>query len=436
MTDPNKKQDFKFNFNFDPKPAAGTNSNSGANSNSSNTNQTAPSSGAQPFKFDFGGASSAQGTAGTTGSAQPFKFDFGGSAGDQKDNPFLPVVTDKLNEMIGQSSGFIDSLPPIVQYRIQYLRELNEESEALDRQMETEMRAIELKYQELNRPIFLKRRQVVAGEVEPELKPITTPTPSTSSDSTSTSTSTSTPTPEEPPHKFTSGRPENAENIKGIPEFWLTTLKNCALFDEAITPDDEEALKFLVDISAEMLADEPNSFRLDFHFAANPYFSNDVLSKTYHMDADDNNDPSGPMCESIDATKVEWKKGKDLVKKQVGEICEGGSFFMFFNPPNIPEEGEEEEGDVARVEMDFSMANTIREMVPNALETYLGEIDEDGITADIFGEEGAELMAEDADEDDDEEEDEEYKPAVKPLRRGGGRGGRGGQRAPEECKQQ
>jgi len=417
MSDPNKNQDFKFNFNFDFKPpAAGSNTNPGANSgNSSNTNQAgaaAAPTGAQPFKFDFGGASSSAGTA-ASGSAQPFKFDFGGAAaGDQKDNPFLPVVTDRLNEMIGQNSGFIDSLPPIVQYRIQYLRELNEESEVLDRQMEAEIRAIELKYQELTRPIYRKRRQVIAGEVEPQLKPITTPAATTSTSSSSTSNSTT--TPEEPPHKFASGRPENTENIKGIPEFWLTTLKNCAMFEEAITADDEEALKFLVDVSAEILAEEPNSFRIDFHFGANPFFSNDVLSKTYHMDAEDTGE--SPMCESIDATKIEWKKGKDLVKKQIGEICEGGSFFMFFNPPNIPEEGEESEGDVERVEMDFAMASMIRDMVPNALETYLGEVEEDGITADIFGEEGAELMEEEDDED--EEGDEEYQPAAKPLRRG------------------
>eukprot|EP01088_Endostelium_zonatum_P000348 TRINITY_DN10632_c0_g1_i1.p1 TRINITY_DN10632_c0_g1~~TRINITY_DN10632_c0_g1_i1.p1 ORF type:complete len:432 (-),score=183.58 TRINITY_DN10632_c0_g1_i1:45-1340(-) len=431
MTDPNKNQDFKFNFNFDSinKGGSNNNTNSGANNNSSNT--TSSSGGAQPFKFDFGGSSAAGTAAAGTGGSKPFKFDFGTvAAGDQKDNPFLPVVTDKLNEMIGQSSGFIDSLPPIVQYRIQYLRELNEETEVLDRQMEAEIRAIELKYQELNRPIYLKRRQVISGEVDPQLKPVTDSTPST----TTTSSSTTGEEAADAPHKFASGRPENPENIKGIPEFWLTSLKNTPIFEDAITPDDEEALKFLVDITAELLPEEPNSFRLDFHFATNPFFSNTTLSKTYHMNAEDDSQ----MCESIDATKVEWSKGKDLVKKQVGEICDGGSFFMFFNPPNIPEEGEEEEGDIERVEMDFTMANTIREMVPSALETYLGEVEGDEITADFFGEEGAELMEEEDDED--EEGDDDYQPAAKPLRRGGGgrggRGGRGGQRAPEECKQQ
>ena len=51
---------------------------------------------------------------------------------------------------------------------------------------------------------------------------------------------------------------EDAESakIKGIPEFWLTAIKNHPLINEMLTGEqDEEALKHLVDIKTHYLTD-------------------------------------------------------------------------------------------------------------------------------------------------------------------------------------
>ena len=49
-----------------------------------------------------------------------------------------------------------------------------------------------------------------------------------------------------------------------------------------ITESDEGALKYLKDIRWARI-DNPKGFKLEFFFDTNPYFKNEVLTKTYHM---------------------------------------------------------------------------------------------------------------------------------------------------------
>jgi nucleosome assembly protein 1-like 1 len=72
----------------------------------------------------------------------------------------------------------------------------------------------------------------------------------------------------------------------GIPQFWLTTLRNHSGLSELITERDEKALEHLTDVRFEHL--DPNAgekkmgFKLIFCFNQNPYFEQTVLEKTYH----------------------------------------------------------------------------------------------------------------------------------------------------------
>lgn len=47
----------------------------------------------------------------------------------------------------------------------------------------------------------------------------------------------------------------NNENIKGIPDFWLTILKNTSLISDMIQPHDEPILSHLTDIKVYLLED-------------------------------------------------------------------------------------------------------------------------------------------------------------------------------------
>jgi hypothetical protein len=69
---------------------------------------------------------------------------------------------------------------------------------------------------------------------------------------------------------------------QGIPEFWLTALKNHLGISDLITERDEAVLKHLTDVRVEYL-DGKSGFKLIFDFGpgAQEYFSNSQLEKTY-----------------------------------------------------------------------------------------------------------------------------------------------------------
>lgn len=73
------------------------------------------------------------------------------------------------------------------------------------------------------------------------------------------------------------------ENVKGIPEFWLTIFKNVSLLAEMMQEHDEPIIEHLEDIKVLLLEKDPMGFVLEFHFSPNEYFTNLVLTKEYHM---------------------------------------------------------------------------------------------------------------------------------------------------------
>ncbi|KAH9739973.1 nucleosome assembly protein 1 [Citrus sinensis] len=75
---------------------------------------------------------------------------------------------------------------------------------------------------------------------------------------------------------------DKASKEKGVPNFWLTAMKNNSLLAQEITKADEEALKYLIDIKSSRLVCCPE-FKLEFFFGPNPYFKNYVLAKKFIM---------------------------------------------------------------------------------------------------------------------------------------------------------
>ena len=102
-----------------------------------------------------------------------------------------------------------------------------------------------------------------------------------------------------------------AADVKGIPEFWLSAMKNSSLA-ETITDRDEEVLKDLTDIRMEYL-DRPG-FRLIFEFAENAFFTNKTLSKTYYYQ-EENGYGGDFIYDHAEGEKIDWKDGQDLTVK-------------------------------------------------------------------------------------------------------------------------
>jgi len=235
---------------------------------------------------------------------------------------------------------------------------------------------------------------------------------------------------------------KNAADAEGIDEFWLTVFRNSSVMGSFIQHYDEPVLKHLTDVQA-TLHKEPMGFTLSFHFSPNEYFTNDVLTKEYHMkcepDADDPFSFGGPDVVSCKGCKIDWKPGKNttvkmMKKKQkhkqkgtsriVSKEVKVDSFFNFFDPPEQPKEGDEAtEMDVMNADLlsaDYQLGQLLREhIIPHAVLYYTGETDDDDQDDDDYDdEEDDDDYDEDGKEDDDEEVESDEDVVVKRNDRG------------------
>ncbi|KAF8050795.1 hypothetical protein N665_1881s0009 [Sinapis alba] len=346
------------------------------------------------------------------------------------------ALKDKLQNLAGQHSDVLENLTPAVRKRVEVLREIQNQHDEIEAKFFEERAALEAKYQKLYQPFYTKRYEIVTGVVEVEGAP------------------------EEV--KTEQGEDKAAEE-KGVPDFWLIALKNNEITAEEITERDEGALKYLKDIKWNRV-EEPKGFKLEFFFDENPYFKNPVLTKTYHMIDEDE-----PILEKAIGTEIEWYPGKCLTQKILKkkpkkgskntkpitktEDCE--SFFNFFSPPQVPEDEDDLDDDMAdelqgEMEHDYDIGSTIKEkIISHAVSWFTGEavdpddleIDEDEIDEDDDEEEDEE-DEDDDEEDDEDEEAEQGKKSRKKSSAGHKKSGRSqlaeGQQGekPAECKQQ
>lgn len=252
------------------------------------------------------------------------------------------------------------------------------------------------KYEDLYKPLFVKRSEVVKGEKdvsEDDLKAVTSfedeeakqkaakvAVPSDSAPATTTTTTTTT----------TEAPNTTASDAKGIPEFWLAVLKNSEIYDDMVKPYDEDALKFLVDVTSNNFDDGQSTatskgFTIEFTFAENPYFDTKVLIKSYYLNPED-----GASIEESKGCDIAWKEGKNLtvktvIKKQKHKSGKNtrkvkkeepqDSFFNFFKTIEEPENEEEEEEFDQLVDADLELGQIFKErIIPLAVQYYTDEI--------------------------------------------------------------
>ncbi|XP_038699768.1 nucleosome assembly protein 1;3-like isoform X2 [Tripterygium wilfordii] len=342
----------------------------------------------------------------------------------------VTALKDKLQTLAGQHSDILENLTPTVRKRVEVLREIQSQHDELEAKFFEERAALEAKYQKLYKPLYAKRYDIVNGVIEVE----GTPDEATMDQ-----------------------EGDKAAEEKGVPDFWLTAMKNNEVLAEEITERDEGALKYLKDIKWYRIED-PKGFKLEFIFEPNTYFKNTILTKTYHMiDEDD------PILEKAIGTEIEWYPGKCLTQKVLKkkpkkgtknakpitktEECE--SFFNFFNPPQVPEDDEDIDEDAAedlqnQMEQDYDVGSTIRDkVIPHAVSWYTGEaIQGEDLGLDDEDDDDDEDIDDDEEEEDedDEDDDDEGEDGSKTRKKKGGRaiGGAGEQQGerPPECKQQ
>lgn len=344
-------------------------------------------------------------------------------------------MQNKLSGLIGRSSGYVESLPPQVRRRVAGLKGVQKEHSKLEAEFQEEVLQLEKRFFAKFTPLYEKRTKIVNGEAEPTDAEVEAGEADEEEDE------------EEKAAKAAEPTDDAAADMKGIPEFWLSAMKNSSLA-ETITDRDEEALKYLTDIRMEYL-DRPG-FRLIFEFSENEFFTNKLMTKTYFYQ-EENGYGGDFIYDHAEGDKIDWKAGKDMTvkiesKKQRNKselsVCGNAdgphadiaadtkqtrivkktiptpSFFDFFNPASPPEDEEEEidEEIEAKLELDYQLGEDIKEkLIPRAIDWFTGEALQfehglDDFDEDDFEDEDDEDEDDERDEDDEDEDDDEVSP--------------------------
>ncbi|RDL35106.1 putative nucleosome assembly protein [Venustampulla echinocandica] len=346
-------------------------------------------------------------------------FDRAAAASIFAQNPKLvQMIQGKLGSLVGRSSGYVESLPAPVRRRVAGLKGVQKEHSKLEAEFQEEVLELEKKYFAKFSPLYEKRSQVVNGKAEPTEEEVKAGEEDEENDATDS----------------TAKSDEGGDSVKGIPEFWLSAMKNQVSLAEMITDRDEAALKDLVDVRMEYL-DKPG-FRLIFEFAENEFFTNKTITKTYFYQ-NESGYGGDFIYDHAEGDKIDWKTGKDLTvrvesKKQrnkntkqtrvVKKTVPTESFFNFFSPPMAPtdEDDDDAASDIEeRLELDYQLGEDIKEkLIPRAIDWFTGEalqfeeLDDDDLEEGDFEDEDDE---EDESEDhDDEDESDDDDDAAKP----------------------
>lgn len=213
-------------------------------------------------------------------------------------NPALvSMIQGKLGSLVGRSSGYIESLPVSVRKRVAGLKGIQKEHAKLESQFQEEVLELEKKYFAKFTPLYQRRSTIVNGAVEPTDDEIQAG---------------------EEENELAEAKEgdeaqgetnEKQADMSGIPEFWLSAMKNQISLAEMITERDEEALKHLTDIRMEYL-DRPG-FRLIFEFSENEYFTNRTISKTYYY-KEESGYGGDFIYDHAEGENIEWKADNDL----------------------------------------------------------------------------------------------------------------------------
>ncbi|KAG0739076.1 hypothetical protein G6F57_005751 [Rhizopus arrhizus] len=340
-------------------------------------------------------------------------------------NPaLLSMLQGKLGTLVGRSSGYIESLPAPVKRRLNGLKYFQSKHAELENKFQEEVLELEKKYLELYKPLYEKRAKIVTGSYEPTDEEVTLGKK----------------VDEEEDREDEEKEEVDDKDVKGVPGFWLVSLKNHPQIAKTITERDEEALRYLVDVRMAYL-DKPG-FKLEFEFSENDFFTNKLLTKTYYYQ--DFAYGGDFVYDHAEGCTLDWKEGKDLTvvvetKKQrqkgtsksrvVKHTVSSDSFFYFFSPPIIPNEDEEideeeAEGLDAKLEADYEMGEEFKDkIIPHAVNYFTGkalqydDFDDENFDDDYYDED----EDEDDEDDDDDDDDDDDTPA-------------NGEKAPE-CKQ-
>lgn len=225
---------------------------------------------------------------------------------------------------------------------IEKLQEAQDELEKINEEASDKVLEIEQKYNEVRRPVYTKRNDV----------------------------------------------------IKSIPDFWLTAFLSHPALCELLTEEDQKVFKYLDSLDVEDFKDVKSGYSITFNFKENPHFEDTKLTKTFTF--------SDEGFTQIAGTNIKWNEGmgasngvnheKQGNKRPLAEM----SFFTWFS--------ETEQKDIS--ELHDEVAEIIKEdLWPNPLKYFNNDADEEDSDGDEDEEENGGDEQDDEEEEDGNEEE-------------------------------
>lgn len=311
---------------------------------------------------------------------------------------------EKLDVFLREYDGASYSLlPKFLKRRVDALKKIQLEHIKLMQKYHVEVHQLELKYEKLYKPLYEKRAQIVSGEYEPTDEECKLPDEIVSQERALEDHDDDDDDDDDNNHHQEQVVTEEEEaqlktKVKGLPSFWLGCLSSTYNFNDSIEAHDRPILKHLKDIRlSNGEKDEFFTYTIEFVFDENPHFTNKVLTKTYYLTKEPNQeDPfsfEGFEVVKSEGCEINWNPGRDITFKTVtvkqknkvdGRLrekekkLECDSFFHFFKPPQEPKEGEENDDDVAEelgalMAVDFEIGEALRQsIIPRAALYYTG----------------------------------------------------------------
>lgn len=289
----------------------------------------------------------------------------------------------------------LENLPIEVVRRVYALEHLQDKRQEIELEFRKELALLEKKYESLYEPIYEERKKIINGDreaTEEEYKD------------------------REGSHISEEKGEKDAEQVKGIPNFWLDILRRSQL-SSLVFEADHESLKYLVDIKSERLIDdECPKLVISFEFAPNPFFNNSVLTKTVIFNS------TGDAVNSVQGSNIDWNSGNNLcfvteVKKlrsrskpnmtsSVEEKVYQPSFFHFFaeistcsgdHDHDHDHDHDDLEEQYGRMMADAEICSFMdKYIIPNAVDWYTRKAQEELYESD------AEYDSDEFDEDEDD----------------------------------
>ncbi|XP_076646514.1 nucleosome assembly protein 1 isoform X1 [Halictus rubicundus] len=348
------------------------------------------------------------------------------SVEDEDDNKTTEISTDLLAALRGRicvpGIEQMQALPAPVKRRIKALKKLQVLTTDIEAEFYEKVHALECAYHKKCVPHYEMRKKIISGAHEPTDEQCEWESDE-EEDGLVNDLKTKANLEGAEEDKEQKKEESEKEDVKGIPEFWLTIFKNVEPLAVMVQEHDEPILKHLYDIKVKFFESNPMGFILEFYFEPNEYFTNTTLTKEYIMKCTpDANDPfsfEGPEIYKCKGCAINWKKGKNVTVKTIKknqkhksrgstrtvmQTVQNDSFFNFFSPPVVPDDAEAELDEETQgvLASDFEIGHYIRErIVPRAVLYYTGEALEDE------DEDYDEEEEDDVDDADEENEDDE-----------------------------